>query len=92
MITTHPGEYLSSVYLNEIGMTQVQLAASLKVSTSAVSRLLSADSDLSPEMAVRLSYVFDLSAEAWMEMQTQHSLAIARKSLIKQDFVRIQLP
>ncbi|MET3135389.1 plasmid maintenance system antidote protein VapI [Oxalobacteraceae bacterium GrIS 1.11] len=25
-------------------------------------------------MAVTLSMVFDLSAEAWMEMQTQHSV------------------
>lgn len=34
-------------------------------------------------MAVRLSQVFDLSAEAWMGMQTAHSLMLARKHLAK---------
>lgn len=81
MITMHPGSYLSMVYLQALGISQTKLADRLQVDKSTVSRLLNAEADLTPLMAVRLSRVLDLSAEAWMEMQTQYSLNLARKSL-----------
>lgn len=86
MITMHPGNYLSMVYVEPLGLTQKQLSDHLQVDKSTVSRLLSEDLDLTPMMAVRLSKVFDLSAEAWMEMQTQHSLNVARKALAEVAF------
>jgi addiction module HigA family antidote len=81
MITMHPGEYLQASYMEPHRLTQKDLAASLGVSTAAVSRLLAGKSDLSPEMAVRLQLVFGRSAESWMSMQTSHSLALARAAL-----------
>jgi len=92
MITMHPGEYLSAVYFDELGMTQTKLADHLKVSKSAVSRLLSGEADVSPEMAVRLSYVLDRSAESWMEMQSQYSIELAKEQLDRTTFVAISLP
>jgi addiction module HigA family antidote len=86
VITMHPGEYLAMCYVAPLNIQQTALAKRLHVSKSAVCRLLSGDADLSPEMAVRLSYVFPLSAEAWMEMQTQHSLKLARESLNPANF------
>lgn len=74
MITMHPGEYLAMAYTEPMSITQSRLARHLQVDRSSVSRLLNCEADLTPNMAVRLSLVFDLSAEAWMEMQTQHSL------------------
>jgi addiction module HigA family antidote len=91
MITMHPGEYLAEVYLEPLKLTQSELAKRLQVDKSSVSRLLSGDADLSAAMAVRLSHVFDLSAEAWMEMQTQHSLKMARTALEKVEFERFPL-
>jgi addiction module HigA family antidote len=92
MITMHPGEYLAISYLQPLGITQRELAGHLQVDKSTVSRLISCDQDLSATMAVRLSRVFDLSAEAWMEMQTQHSLSAARKALAStafESFIRV---
>lgn len=89
MLTMHPGEYLSEFYLEPLAISQTKMAEHLQVSKSALSRLLSGDSDLSPEMAVRLSYVLDRSAESWMEMQSQHSLKQAKASLNKDKFVSI---
>ncbi|MFL6674439.1 MAG: HigA family addiction module antitoxin [Massilia sp.] len=86
MITMHPGEYLAEVYLAPLNLSQSELARRLQVDKSSVSRLLSGDAELSAAMAVRLSRVFDLSAEAWMEMQAQHSLKMARKALEKVKF------
>ncbi|ATQ78874.1 addiction module antidote protein, HigA family [Massilia violaceinigra] len=90
MITMHPGEYLSEVYLEPLGMTQSDLAKRLQVDKSSVSRVISGKADLSAEMAVRLSNVFDLSAEAWMEMQATHSLMLARKSFAVVKLFRTQ--
>lgn len=81
MITMHPGEYLYMAYVEPMGLTQAALAQHLQVNKSSVSRLLSGEAELTASMAVRLSRVFDLSAEAWMEMQSQHSLKIAKKQL-----------
>lgn len=92
MITMHPGEYLSQFYLEPFDISQTKMAEHLQVSKSALSRLLSGDSDLSPEMAVRLSYVLDRSAESWMEMQSQHSLKRAKATLSKDAFVSIFAP
>ena len=81
MITMHPGHYLAMAYVEPLGLTQGKLAEHLQVDKSTVSRLLNEESDLTAMMAVRLSRIFDLSAEAWMEMQNQHSLNLARKAL-----------
>ncbi len=89
MITMHPGEYLAMAYVEPLGLTQSVLAKHLQVDKSSVSRLLSRDADLTASMAVRLSLVFDLSAEAWMEMQTQHSLKAAKKQFEEVVFQRI---
>ncbi|MNH23390.1 putative HTH-type transcriptional regulator YbaQ [compost metagenome] len=81
MITMHPGEYLEMAYVEPYEIKQAELAESLGVSTAAVSRLLSCKSDLSPEMAVRLSYLFDRSAESWMALQSDYSLSQAREAV-----------
>lgn len=91
MITMHPGEYLSMAYVEPMGLTQAILAQHLQVNKSSVSRLLSGEAELTAPMAVRLSRVFDLSAEAWMEMQSQHSLKIAKKQLAEVEFQRLAL-
>jgi addiction module HigA family antidote len=86
MITMHPGSYLSMVYVEPLGLTQSKLAEHLQVDKSTVSRLLNEEAELTAKMAVRLSRIFDFSAEGWMEMQTQHSLSLARKSLAEVTF------
>lgn len=81
MITMHPGEYITEALLEPLNISQAVLADRLEVDRSTVSRLLAGKADLTPHMAVRLSKVFGLSAEAWMEMQAQHNLKAARKEL-----------
>jgi addiction module HigA family antidote len=84
----HPGEYLILSYVEPYKLSQREIADRLGVSTAAVSRLLAQKADLTPEMAVRLEFVFDQSAESWMAMQVAHSLALARKSVDRRQLKR----
>ncbi len=61
----HPGEFIREVYLEPFGISSRQLASSLGVSPSTLSRLLKGDSGISPEMSLRLSKV--LTRSTWME-------------------------
>lgn len=77
----HPGEFLKDAYMEplEIGITE--LAEKIGVSVSAVSRLVSCKSELSYEMAVRLSKFFKRTPEGWMNLQVAYGLHFAQKKL-----------
>lgn len=75
MLSMHPGEYIEMVYLDGFKMRINELASKLGVSPSSVSRLVHQKADLSPNMAMRLSYVVGQTPEFWMSMQSRYSLA-----------------
>lgn len=77
----HPGEFIRDIYLKPFGISSRQLASSLGVSPSTLSRLLKKDSGLSPEMSLRLSKVVGRSPESWLAMQDMHDLWAARQTL-----------
>jgi addiction module HigA family antidote len=52
---THPGEFISEVYLRPNGISGRELAGKLGVAVSTLSRVLKSNSAVSPEMALRLS-------------------------------------
>ncbi|MCG7589634.1 MULTISPECIES: HigA family addiction module antitoxin [Halomonadaceae] len=74
----HPGEFIREVYLEPFGISSRQLASSLGVSPSTLSRLLKGESGISPEMSLRLSKVLGRSPESWLAMQDMHDLWVAR--------------
>ena len=53
----HPGEFISEVYLAELGISGRELAASVGVSASTVNRVLNGLSRITPEMALKLSLI-----------------------------------
>ena len=74
-ITVHPGGFIKRNYIDELGLKATELADALEVSESTLSRLLHEKIDLSPALAVKVSKVLGRSAESWMAMQAQHTLA-----------------
>ncbi len=70
----HPGEYLQEVYITPLNLKSSELAKAMGVSHSALSRLINMKSDLSCDMAHRLSMVVGRSPESWMSLQTSYSL------------------
>lgn len=57
------------------------MAESLGVSASTLNRLLNGESNISPEMALRLSKALGRSPESWLAMQDQYDLWHARKKV-----------
>jgi len=74
----HPGEFIREVYLDPFKVSYRKAAKSLNVSPSTFNRLVTGKSNITPEMALRLSKAFGRSPESWMMMQDHYDLGQAR--------------
>ncbi len=54
-------------------------AKALGVSRKTLSSIINGKSDISPEMAVRLSIAFNTSSESWLNQQSQYDLCRAEQ-------------
>ena len=77
----HPGEFIREVYLEPFELSLRLVAAKLKVSPSTFTRLVNGRSNVSPEMALRLSKTLGRSAESWLAMQSNYDLWHAKQTL-----------
>jgi len=77
----HPGEFINDVYLRPFGVSSRRLAELLDVAPSTLTRLIRAQSTVTPEMALRLSIALGRSPESWLAMQHNYDLWQARKRL-----------
>jgi len=77
----HPGEFIREVYLEPLGVTSRRAALQLRVSPSTFTRLLNAQSRVSPEMALRLSKCLGRSPESWLAMQDIYDLWQTRQKI-----------
>jgi antitoxin HigA-1 len=77
----HPGEFITGVYLEPNGISGRELAATIGVASSTLSRVLNGSSRVTPEMALLLSKALGRSPESWLAMQSNHDLWAARKTV-----------
>ncbi len=76
----HPGELIKRTYIDRFDdLSGNQVAKRLGVAVSTFNRLINCISDVSPEMAVRLSKVLGRSPESWLLMQDHYDLWKARQ-------------
>lgn len=66
---THPGELLREESLPSAGLTQSEFAARLGVSRRTVSDLVHERRPVTPDLAHRLSRVFNTTPEFWLRLQ-----------------------
>ena len=85
----HPGEFIKEVYLDELGISEREVAQKLKVAPSTLNRLVKGKTSLTPEMALRLSITLGRTPESWLSMQDNYSLWIAQKELNLDDVEEI---
>jgi len=72
----HPGEFIREIYITPFKLSVRKVAENLSVSPSTLTRLLNGESNISPEMALRLSKALGRSPESWLAMQDQHDCMI----------------
>ncbi|MDQ6987781.1 MAG: HigA family addiction module antitoxin [Mariprofundaceae bacterium] len=75
----HPGEFIREMYLDPFKVSYRTAARSLKVSPSTFNRLVIGKSNVSPEMALRLSKAFGRSPESWLALQDIYDLWQAKQ-------------
>lgn len=76
----HPGELIKET-METLNLSARGLAKALDVAPSTVQRLITGKSDISPEMAIRLSIVIGSSERVWMGIQDAYDLWHARQSI-----------
>jgi antitoxin HigA-1 len=77
----HPGEFIREVYLEPLGISYRTVAAKLKVAPSTFNRLIKGQSNISSEMALRLSKTIGRSPERWLIMQNNYNLWQTRQTI-----------
>ncbi|EOC1346334.1 HigA family addiction module antidote protein [Cronobacter turicensis] len=85
----HPGRLVQES-MEALGLSARALAKALDVAPSTVQRLLVGKSDVSPEMALRLSVVLGSSAHVWLGLQNEYDLWQARQSVDLSHLQRLQ--
>jgi len=77
-IPTHPGEILLKDFLEPMNITQVQFAKHLNISVQRVNEIIRGKRGVTPDTAWLFSKAFGNSPEFWINLQTQHDLALSK--------------
>lgn len=75
----HPGMMVKSLCLDQLNLSVSEAAKLLKISRPTLSKLVNGHLNISPEMAIRLSVVFNTSEELWINLQAGYDLWKAQK-------------
>lgn len=76
----HPGAILADTILRaDGGISVTELAAKLKMTRTAISRVINGKAGISPELSIRLEEALGSSAESWLAMQCAYDLFQAKK-------------
>lgn len=77
-IPTHPGEILAEEFLIPLGISQIEFARHVGVSTQRINELINGKRGITPQTAWLLSQALDTTPEFWMNLQTVYDLARKR--------------
>jgi antitoxin HigA-1 len=75
----HPGIMVKNLCLDQLNLSISEAAKLLKISRPTLSKLVNGHLNISPEMAIRLSVVFNTSEELWINLQSGYDLWKAQK-------------
>ncbi len=77
---THPGEMLLEEFLVPMGLTQRELAASIRVPYQRVNEIVNGRRGITPSTALRLARYLGTSPDFWLNLQLRWDLYHARAS------------
>jgi addiction module HigA family antidote len=74
----HPGEILREEFMAPLRLNANKLALALHVPAPSVYDIVKEERGISPEMALRLGYVFGTTPDFWLNLQTEFDLRVVR--------------
>lgn len=77
----HPGEVLKELYLDPLDMGAIAFARRLGVPRTRIERIVKGVTGMTPDTALRLSRALNTTPAYWMNMQTNHDMAAAAKTV-----------
>ena len=77
----HPGVVLSSVYMSEMGLTQVGLAKLCGCTSAKINEIVNKKRSITAAFSITLESTIGTSAEMWVRMQAEYDLWEARQKL-----------
>lgn len=77
-VSTHPGELLRRMYLDEMGLTQTAFARHCGMSLQRLNEIIAGKRSVTAETAWLFAQALDTSPEYWMNLQAAHDLTKAR--------------
>lgn len=77
-IPTHPGTILRDEFLEPLGITQVNLAAHIRVPLQRINEIVRGRRGVSAETAWLLAGALGTTPEFWTNLQAQHDLAASK--------------
>jgi antitoxin HigA-1 len=78
---THPGEYIKEDILEEMSLTQQELADRLYVSRRTINQIVNLKRSITTEMALRLGMLTRTSPEMWVNLQSAYDLWNAQNDI-----------
>jgi addiction module HigA family antidote len=87
----HPGEIVADV-MESLNIGIRELARALNVAPSTIQRLVSGQTSMTPEMAVKLAAVIGSTPEMWLRIQNDYSLERAEKEIDVSHLTRLYRP
>lgn len=79
----HPGEILLRDFIQPMGLTRHKVAKLTRVPHRHIDKICTGKRGITAETAMRLGRLFGISAQTWMNLQTQHDLETAESTFGK---------
>ncbi len=74
----HPGEILREEFMVPLHLNANKLALALHVPAPSIYDIVKEERGISPEMALRLGYVFRTTPDFWLNLQSEFDLRVVR--------------
>lgn len=75
----HAGELLQQDFLDDLGISQSQLAQAIGVPRSRVSAICRGERPITMDTAIRLGKALGTTAQFWMNLQNEYDLRMAQQ-------------
>src|SRR4051812_23968674 len=85
----HPGDVLLEDFMKPLGLSAYAVAKAIGSTPIAIREITRRKRSISPEMALKLARLFNISPSIWTGLQSSHDLEIAGQKM-KTHLVRIE--